>query len=166
VSEPAAEDLAQQMTQQLRQAQEAHARYLSELEQTAASSRARRAGAGAGGTEDLRAAAPEEGVTPGDDPAMIVLTDAALPTESRVAVLRRLAASLSRRPEYVQALLGIVRDRDDNPAVRVEALRVLGSAAFQVARFAPYRQDYQDALHDLIDDPVPALREQAVTVLA
>jgi len=167
VSEPAAEDLAQQMTEQLREAQEAHARYLSELEQTAAGSRARSAGAGGGGTEDPRAAAPEEGATsPEDDPAMIVLTDTALPTASRVAVLRRLAASLSRRPEYVQTLLRIVRDRDDEPAVRVEALRVLGSAAFQVARFAPHRQDYQDALHDLIDDPVPELREQAVTVLA
>jgi HEAT repeat protein len=97
---------------------------------------------------------------------MIVLTDATLPPESRVAVLRRLAAVLSRRPEYIETLLRIVRDRDDDPAVRDEALRVLGSAAFQVARFTPHRQDYEDALHDLIDDPVPALREQSVTVLA
>jgi hypothetical protein len=167
VSERAAEDLAQQMREQLRQAQEAHARYLSELEQTASGSRARRAAAGGAAAEDRRATAGEDRTgIPEDDPAMIVLTDTSLPTGSRVGVLRRLASSLSRRPESIQALLRIARDRDDDPAVRDEALRVLGSAAFQVARFAPYRQDYQDALHDLIDDPVPALREQAVTVLA
>jgi hypothetical protein len=167
VSERAAEDLAQQMREQLREAQEAHARYLSELEETAADSRARRPKARGGGAEDQRAAASEEGTTtPEQDPAMTVLADVTLPTASRVAVLRRLAASLSRRPEYIEALLRIVRDRDDAPAVRVEALRVLGSAAFQVARFTPYRQDYEDALHDLIDDPVPALREQAVSILA
>src|SRR2546423_10462560 len=97
------------MTEQLREAQEAHARYLSELEQTATGSRARRAGegggGGGGGAQGLRRAAPEEGATPEDEPAMIVLTDAALPTESRVAVLRRLAASLSRRLAYIAALL-------------------------------------------------------------
>jgi hypothetical protein len=167
VSERAAEDLAQQMREQLREAQEAHARYLSELEETAADSRARRPKARGGGAEDQRAAASEEGTTtPEQDPAMTVLADVTLPTASRVAVLRRLAASLSRRPEYIEALLRIVRDRDDASAVRVEALRVLGSAAFQVARFTPYRQDYEDALHDLIDDPVPALRAQAVSILA
>jgi HEAT repeat protein len=97
---------------------------------------------------------------------MTVLTDMSLPEETRVEVLRRLASSISRRDEYIQALLAIVRDRGDSPEVRETALRVLGSAAFQVDRFTPHQQAYEDALHDLVADPVPALREAAVGILA
>jgi HEAT repeat protein len=152
VSERAAEDLAEKLQREVSEAQAAHSRYLSDLEATAAATRSSRG-------EDLRAGTAEE-------PAMTVLTDTSLPEETRVEVLRRLGASISRRAEYIEALLAIVKDRADSPGVREAALQVLGSAAFQVARFRPHQQAYDDALHDLVADPVPALREAAVGLLA
>jgi hypothetical protein len=152
VSERAAEDLAEKLQRELSEAQAAHSRYLSDLEATAAAT-------GSSRGEDLGAGAAEE-------PAMTVLTDRSLPEETRVEVLRRLGASISRRAEYIEALLAIVKDRADSPGVREAALQVLGSAAFQVVRFRPHQQAYDDALHDLVADPVPALREAAVGLLA
>jgi hypothetical protein len=154
VSERAAENLEEEMRREVSEAQAAHTQYLSDLAATAAASRAARSSTGA-----FRTDADEE-------PAMTVLTDTSLPEESRVEVLRRLASSISRRAEYVEALLAIVRDRGDSAAVRETALQVLGSAAFQVMRFRPHQQEYDDALHDLVADPVPALRETAVSILA
>jgi HEAT repeat protein len=149
MSEQAAQDLAEKLRQELSEAQSAHTQYLSELAATAASSRATR-----------------PPVDAEEEPAMTVLTDRSLPEETRVEVLRRLASSISRQGEYIEALLAIVRDRSDSPGVREAALRVLGSAAFQVERFSPYQHAYDDALHDLVADPVPAMREAAVGILA
>jgi hypothetical protein len=152
VSERAAEDLAEKLQREVAEAQAAHSQYLSELAATAAASRAARSAE----------AHPE----PDEEPAMTVLTDTSLPEETRVQVLRQLASSISRRDEYIEALLAIVRDRGDSSGVRENALRVLGSAAFQVDRFTPHQQAYEDALHDLVADPVLALREAAVGILA
>jgi HEAT repeat protein len=161
--EPATEALAEQLQREVTEAQEDHSRYLAELTTTATQTRSPAddtglQGAAVDGLESTGAASEE--------PAMIVLTDTSLPEATRVEVLTRLSASLSRRDEYIEALLAIVRDRNDSAAVREAALQVLGSAAFQVLRFRPHQQAYDDALHDLVDDPVPALRETAVTVLA
>jgi hypothetical protein len=81
-------------------------------------------------------------------------------------VLDQLGPSLSRRDGFIEALLAILRDRTDSLAVREAALQALGSAAFQVVRFQPYERAYRDALHDLVADPAPALRETAVGILA
>jgi HEAT repeats len=155
VSERAAEDLAEKLQREVSEAQAAHSQYLAELAATAEASRAARSSRREGLPGDLD-----------EDPAMTVLTDTSLPEETRVEVLRRLASSISRQDEFIEALLAIVKDRNDSAAVRQTALRVLGSAAFQVDRFTPHQQAYEDALHDLVADPVPALREAAVGILA
>jgi HEAT repeat protein len=155
VSEHAAERLEGELRRELREAQAAQSQYLAELAATAEASRAARSSRG----ESL----------PGDvdeDPAMTVLTDTSLPDEPRIQVLDQLGPSLSRRDDFIEALLAIVKDRNDRPAVREAALQALGSAAFQVVRFRPHQQAYNDALHDLVADPVPALREAAVGILA
>jgi len=97
---------------------------------------------------------------------MRVLADRSQPDGERIELMRRLGASLSRDSAYIEALLTIVTDRDDSPDVRTAALHLLGSASFQVLRFRPHRTAYLDALRELIDDPVPALRHTAVSVLA
>jgi len=153
MSEQAAERLEAELRRQTDAARAAQSRYLSELAATAAANRPDP------GLETFRS-------QPEQEPAMAVLTDTALPAEQRVEVLRRLGASLSRRAEYIEALLAIVRDRGDDAAVRSVALQTLGGAAFQVVRFRPHQQAYDDVLHDLVDDPVPELRETAVGVLA
>lgn len=149
MSESASQDLAARLRDEVTEARAAQAAYL----------------------ESLDAAAPGRGVLTADeavdvDPVLAVLTDTTQPPATRIEVLSRLAASLSRSDEGIEVLLGIVRGRDDDPGVRAAALAVLGSAAFQVARFRPFRRAYDDVLHDLVDDPVPALRETAVTTLA
>lgn len=97
---------------------------------------------------------------------MTVLTDTRLPDEPRIEVVDELGPSLSRRDEFIEALLAILTDPNDSPAVREAALQALGSAAFQVVRFQPYHRVYNDALHDLVADPVSALRQAAVSTLA
>jgi hypothetical protein len=154
VSEQAAERLEEELRREVREAKAAQSQYLSELRATAEASRAGRSSTESSLRDD------------DEDPAMTVLTDKSLPDEPRIEVLDRLEPSLSRRDEFIEALLAILKDRDDSPAVREAALQVLGSAAFQVVRFRPHRQAYDDALHDLVDDPVTALREAAVAILA
>jgi hypothetical protein len=150
VSEPSAQDLAAQLRREVTEARAAQAEYLSGLE---------------------TAGAPQRGLLSADesvdtDPVLTVLTDTAQPPATRIEVLQRLAASLTRRDDCIEAMIAIVRDRDDDPDVREVALAVLDSAAFQVARFRPHRRAYDDALHDLVRDPVLMLRETAVTTLA
>lgn len=155
MSEQAAERLEEELRREVSEAQAAHSQYLSELAATAEASRAARSSRG----EILRGDVDE-------DPAMSVLTDTSLPDEPRVEVLQQLGPSLSRRDEFIEALLAIVKDRNDSPVVREATLQALGSAAFQVVRFRPHQRAYNDALHDLVADPVPALREAAVSILA
>jgi hypothetical protein len=66
----------------------------------------------------------------------------------------------------VGQLLRTVRDRGEDIAVRLAALRALGAAAFLGPRFAPYRADYLQAMRDIAEDPEPQLRENALEVLA
>ena len=158
MSEQEAERLEEELRREVSEARATQARYLAELATTAEASRAARPSRARGLRGDADDAA--------DDPAMTVLTDTSLPDETRVEVLRRLGPSLSRADGFVEVLLAILRDRDDSPVVRQAALRALGSAAFQVGRFRPHQQAYEDTLHDLVADPVPALREAAVGILA
>jgi HEAT repeat protein len=155
VSEQAAERLEEELRRELREAEAAHSQYLSDLAATAEASQAARTSRG----EDLGGAVD-------GDPAMTVLTDTTLPDEPRIQVIQQMGPSLSQRDDFIEALLVIVKNRDDSPAVREAALQALGSAAFQVVRFRPHRRAYDDALHDLVADPVPALREAAVGILA
>ncbi|MGN9914252.1 HEAT repeat domain-containing protein [Phytohabitans sp. LJ34] len=154
MSDQAARRLNEETSREVNDAAAAHRQYLSDLAATAAASRAGRAA--------------EEGLSPDADeePAMTVLTDTTLPSETRVEVMRRLSGTITRQAEYIEALLRIVTDRGDSPAVRRAALQTLDSAAFQVVRFQPHQQAYDDALHDLVDDPDPPLRETAVSTLA
>lgn len=151
MSEPRAERLAAELREQVGAARTAEADYLSRLEAAGPLRRAVFA-------VDAEVDAP--------DPALALLTDSGQPASARLQLLQRLAAQLSRRDDAIAAMLAVVRNRDDDAEVREAALDVLGSAAFQVARFRPHQRAYEDVLHDLVDDPVPGLRETAVTTLA
>jgi len=152
VNEGESERLAQQLRQDLEEAEAERSRYLFRLLEVAAGSRERRS--------EL---APADVL---DSPAMIVLADRSQPDGERIELMDRLGASLSRDPRYIEAMLRILTDRGDSPDVREAALRMLGSASFQVVRFRPHRVAYIDALRELITDPVPELRDTAVGVLA
>jgi HEAT repeat protein len=154
MSERAAENLKKEMEGELRGAEAERDRYLSELADTASTS-----------------PGPSFAIEPVDangdeEPAMTVLMDKTLPAATRVEVIERQAAGMTRSGAYIEALLEIVQDRDDAGTVREAALRALGSAAFQVVRFRPYEQAYEQALRNLVTDAEPRLREAAVGILA
>jgi HEAT repeat protein len=97
---------------------------------------------------------------------LTVLRDRSLPADTRVDALWRMAARLSRRDHDIEALLALVQDGDDDGALRLAVLQVLASAAFQVARFAPHEQAYEQALRNLVSDADAGVREAAVDTLA
>jgi hypothetical protein len=154
MSERAADNLKSEMERELRDAEAARDRFQAELADIASTSRH------TGGP----AIAPD--ANSHEEPAMTVLRDKTLPAATRVEVIERLAASITRRDAYIEALLEIVQDGDDASKVRAAALNTLGSAAFQVARFRPHEQAYQQALRNLLTDADPGLRATAVGTLA
>ena len=149
-----AEEAAEQLKRELEAALDAREarqdEFLSELAATASASRA-------ASTGDL---ADDE------EPVLTVLKDKALPADTRIDAMWRMSARLTRRGEYIEPLLALVQDGDDDGAVRLAALQVLGSAAFQVARFAPHEQAYEQALRNLVSDDHAGVREAAVHTLA
>jgi len=148
MSESAAQKLKDELEQQLSDSASARDSYVSELEDAAAE-----------GDAALESTVQQE-------PAMAVLCDKTLPAKTRVEVLDRLAGAISRRDDYIEAMLEIVQDADDDDDVRSAALNLLGTAAFQVARFRPHEQAYLQALRDLVSDEDANLREAAVDTLA
>lgn len=150
MAERAAERLKRDLEQQVSAAEGERDRYLSALAETASTGDATASGESTGDQE----------------PALTILKDKTLSAETRVEVIERLAAGISRRDNYIEALLAIVQDGDDAPTVRLAALNVLASAAFQVARFRLHEQAYQQVLRNLVADDDASLREAAVDTLA
>jgi HEAT repeat protein len=149
-----AEEAAKQLKQELEAALDAREarqdEFLSELAATASASRE----------------ASTEEVASDEEPLLTVLKDKTLPADTREDALQRMSARITRRDHYIEVLLEIVQDRDDDVTVRTVALQLLGSAAFQVARFAPHAQAYEQALRNLVSDEETSVREAAVETLA
>jgi HEAT repeat protein len=95
-----------------------------------------------------------------------LVSDQAEPAERRLEVLRRVGGSIARLPGGIDTLMEIAAEPHDDPAVRRAATSLLGEAASETARFRPHRTAYVDLLRSLISDPVPELRDSAVTTLA
>jgi hypothetical protein len=66
----------------------------------------------------------------------------------------------------LQAVLKVLRDRDEPVEVRLAALQTLQAASFSVIAFEPCRADYVAALREVAEDPDPELRERALGILA
>jgi HEAT repeat protein len=150
MAEEAAEQLKRELEAALDARETRQEEYASELAATASASRADSTGE----------------VASDEDPLLTVLEDKTLAPDTRVEALQRMGARITRRDHFIEVLLAIVKDRDDDGAVRSVALQLLGSAAFQVARFAPHAQAYEQALRDLVSDEETAVREAAVDTLA
>jgi hypothetical protein len=142
------------MEAELRAAEAERDSFLSKLEEVAPKSEAAQAGA-----EALAARAEEP-------PALTVLRDKTQPAAARLEVIEHLGLRIAGFGETVEALLGIVEDTEDEADVRLAALWLLGSAAFQVVRFRPYQQSYQQALRNLVGDRDARLRDAVVSILA
>ena len=158
MSEQAAQNLKEEMEREMAEARQVQSRYQDQLESAANTSRANKT--------PSRGAAADEQAAGGEEAEMTVLTDKSAPEDLRIEVIHRYAAQMTRRDDYIQALLTIVQDTSDANWVRIESLDALDSAAIQVARFQPHLEAYNRAMRNLINDPVPEIRETVVTTLA
>jgi HEAT repeats len=154
MTESAAEKLKREMEADLRAAESERDSFLSKLEEIAPESVA------------AHAEAEERAVRAEEPPALTVLRDKTQPVATRLEVIDHLGLPIAGFGETVDALLAIVQDTEDDADVRLAALWLLGSAAFQVVRFRPYQQAYQQALRNLVGDPDARLRDAAVSILA
>ncbi|SNS14603.1 Armadillo/beta-catenin-like repeat-containing protein [Geodermatophilus pulveris] len=118
-------------------------------------------------------AAPGTGDAPGaeaggDRPPTAVASaaDRGAGTAERVAAVDVARRDAVGRPDVVDALIAVLGDRDDDPAVRRAALGALGELSFAVAAFAPHSAAYREALRTAVTAGDPALREDALEVLA
>jgi hypothetical protein len=158
MSDSAADNLKREMEAELRAAEAERDSFLSKLADTASKSEA--APAEARGAGLAAAAAAQE------PPALTVLRDKTQPPATRLEVIENLGLHIADFGDTVEALLAIVQDPEDDADVRMAALRVLGSAAFQVVRFRPHQDAYRQALRNLVGDPDARLRDAAIGILA
>jgi len=86
--------------------------------------------------------------------------------KQRVAALAKVPLTASDSDEDLQAMLKVLRDKNEPAEVRLAALRSLQAATFSAAAFGSFRGDYIVALRDLAEDPNPELRQRVLGILA
>jgi hypothetical protein len=98
--------------------------------------------------------------------AMAVATNARKATAARVKALADAPKAIIESDENTQALLAVVRNTEEPVQVRLAAINAFATAAFAVATFEPYRNDYIATLQEVADDPNPEIRKTALGLLA
>lgn len=98
--------------------------------------------------------------------AMAVATNSRKATAERVKALVDAPQAIIESDENTQALLAVVRNTEEPVEVRLAAINALATAAFAVATFEPYRNDYIATLQEVAEDPNPEIRETALGLLA
>lgn len=95
------------------------------------------------------------------------LRDKSAKLSHRQAAVRRLGDSNPiTKPSAMNALLGVLGDKDDNDSLRLHCLEVLQAATFQGAAFSRYSEQYTEALRTALSAKDERLREQAMDILA
>jgi hypothetical protein len=98
--------------------------------------------------------------------ALSVATNAKKTTAERVSALAHAPEAVMKSDENLQKLCDVVKNTEEPPPVRLEAINALATAAFAVATFEPYRNDYIATLQAVADDPNQDIRESALGLRA
>ncbi len=98
--------------------------------------------------------------------AMSTATSARTAPKERITALAEAPLAVCESDENLQAVLGILRNKEEPVEVRLAAMDTLATAAFSVIAFEPCRNDYIAALRDVSQDPNPQIREGALSLLA
>jgi hypothetical protein len=98
--------------------------------------------------------------------AFSVATSARKSVEDRVQAMAEVPLALCDTDENLQAVLDVLRDRQEASEVRLAALQALQAASFSVIAFEPCRADYIAVLRQVADDPDPELRQRVLGILA
>jgi HEAT repeat protein len=86
--------------------------------------------------------------------------------KQRVAAMSQVPLSVVENDENPQAVLSVLRNKDEPVKVRLAALQQLAAASFSAAGFESWRGDYIVTLREVATDPDPEIRQRALGLLA
>jgi hypothetical protein len=98
--------------------------------------------------------------------AMSVATSARRTVRERVAAMAEVSLAVCESDKNLQAVLDVLRNKEEPVEVRLAAMDALATAAFRVVAFEPCREDYIATLREVAEDPNPQIRESALGLLA
>lgn len=98
--------------------------------------------------------------------AMSIATSARRTVKERVTALLEAPRDVCENDENLQAVLNILRNKNEPLEVRLAALQTLQAATFSVVEFEPCRGDYIATLREVAEDPDPELRQRVLGLLA
>src|SRR5262245_41536257 len=96
--------------------------------------------------------------------AMAIATSARRPVKQRVAAMAAAPLAACESDKSLQAMLNVLRNKDEPVEVRLAALQSLQAASFSVVAFESSRGDYLATLRKVVDDPDPELRQRVLGI--
>jgi len=109
---------------------------------------------------------PKRGGTRSIQAAMSVATGARGAVKDRVAALTEVPLAVCESDKHLQAVLEVVRNKEEAVEVRLAAMDTLATAAFSVIKFESCRKDYIATLREVALDPNAEIRQTALSLLA
>jgi len=97
---------------------------------------------------------------------MSVATNARKTVNERVAAIAEAPLAVCENDENLQAMLEVLRNREEPVEVRLAALQSLQAASFSVIAFESCRGDYIATLRQVADDSDLELRQRVLGILA
>jgi len=98
--------------------------------------------------------------------SLSVATSARRSVGERVEAMSQAPLAVCENDESLQAMLKVLRNKDEPVEVRRAALQSLSAAAFSVLAFESCRADYIATLREIVTDPDPLLRRRALGILS
>jgi hypothetical protein len=98
--------------------------------------------------------------------ALSIATNPRRAVKERIAAMADAPLAVCESDKDLQAMLNVLRNKDEPLEVRMAALQSLGAAAFSVIEFEPCRGDYIATLREVATDPNPKLRQRVLGILA
>lgn len=98
--------------------------------------------------------------------ALSVATSVRRTVKERVEAMAEVPLAVCENDENLQAMLNVLRDKDEPVEVRLAALQSLQAASFSVVAFESCRGDYIATLRKVAQDPDPELRQRVLGILA
>lgn len=98
--------------------------------------------------------------------ALSIATSARRTVKERVAALAEAPLAVCDSDENLQAMLNVLRNKDEPVEVRLAALQSLQAATFSVVAFESCRGDYIATLREVAADPDPEIRQRVLGILA
>jgi hypothetical protein len=98
--------------------------------------------------------------------ALAIATSPRRSVKERVAAMALAPLAVCESDKNLQAMLNVLRNKDEPVKVRLAALQSLQAASFSVVAFEPCRGEYLATLRQNAEDKNPELRQRVLGVLA